>query len=140
MKIGYSKTAAATPAFALIAEGWNEQVQEGLTPDLRGDCPVAWTSQMLFAEREDCEIVGVLCWVHDDITNAFVVSLGYVEPTSRRRGTFRELYAVLQKRASEQNISRIVFQVHTENATAQEVLKRLDLPVTSLVYEAILSP
>ena len=140
MSIGYSKSAAATPAFALIAEGWNEQVQEGMTPDLRGDCPIAWTSQVLHAEREDGELVGVLCWVHDDVTNAYVVSLGYVEPTSRRRGIFRELFVALQKRATEQNISRLVFQVHADNGVAHDVLKRLGVPTASVAYEAILNP
>ena len=140
MTIAYSKSAAATPAFALIAEGWNDVVQEGMTPDLRGDCPVAWTSQVLYAEREDGELVGVLCWVHDDVTNAYVVSLGYVEPTSRRRGVFRELFVALRTRAAEQNIWLIVLQAHAHNGAAHEVLKRLGIPLASLVYETVLGP
>ena len=75
MKIVYRKSAAATPAFALIIEGWNDLVQDGFTPDLRGDCPIDWHNQVLHYERDDGEIVGVLCFGHDDVTNAYVMSL-----------------------------------------------------------------
>ena len=121
MKVGYSKSAAATPAFALIAEGWNELVQEGMTPDLRGDSPVAWTQQVLFYARED-EIVGVLCFSHDDVCNAYVLSLAYVEPTSRRQGVFRVLWQELVKRASEAGVSRVMANIHESNNVAMAAM------------------
>ncbi len=138
MKIEYRKSAAATPAFALITEGWNELVQDGFTSELLGVCPVDWHNEVLHYERDDGEIVGVLCWQHDDVTNAFVVSLGYVEPTSRRRGVFRELYAELRQRADAKGVGRIAFQVHPMNVGAIEVVKKLGVGLAVLTYETIL--
>lgn len=138
MKIEYRKSAAATPAFALIAEGWNELVQDGMTTDLRADCPVDVCNEVLHYERDDGEIVGVVCWFNNEVTNAFVVSLAYVEPTSRRHGVFRELYAKLRDRALTASISRIVFQVHPQNAGMVEVVKKLGAMVVSLTFDTIL--
>ena len=137
MKIEYRKSAAATPAFALITEGWNELVQDGFTSELLGVCPVDSRNEVLHYAR-DGEIVGVLCWQRDDVTNAFVVSLGYVEPTSRRRGVFRELYAELRQRADAKEVGRIVFQVHPMNVGAIEVVKKLGAGLSVLTYETIL--
>ena len=138
LKLGYSKYAAATPAFALIAEGWNELVQEGLTPDLRADCPVSWTNRVLFAAREDGEIVGALCFHYDEIVNAFTVTLGYVEPTSRRQGVFRQLWDALLARAAAEKITRVFTLAHVNNGVMQDVMKRLGQPIASLGYETII--
>ena len=67
VKIVYNRQAASTAAFALIAEGWNELVQEGLTPDGKGFCVVDATDHVLYAEREDGEIVGVVCYQEQPI-------------------------------------------------------------------------
>ena len=138
MKLGYSKTAAATPAFALIAEGWNELVQEGLTPDMRGDCPVSWTNSVIFAARDDGEIVGVVCYNPCDVTKSFVVSLGYVEPTSRKQGVFRELWAALVVKAKEAHVARVVVDVSVQNSAALAILRHLGVPAASCAHELIL--
>ena len=138
MKVGYSKSAAATPAFALVAEGWNELVQEGLTPDLRADCPVGPTTQVLYVDRdEDREIIGVLCYDFDAGSRQITVTLAYVEPTSRRNGVYRELWAELQRRAVELNALRITHIVHTGNMVMREVLQRLGQSVAGLSYETL---
>ena len=138
MRIGHSKSAAATPAFALIAEGWNELVQEGLTPDLRADWQSGANSQVLYADRdEDREIVGVLCFVVDDATQHLTVTMAYVEPTSRRQGVYRELWAALLHRAAELKAARVTLAVHVDNVVMHEVMKRLGQPVVGLTYETL---
>jgi GNAT superfamily N-acetyltransferase len=138
MKIGYSKSAAATPAFALIAEGWNELVQDGLTPDLRGNSPVDWPNQVLYAAREDGEVVGVLCYGRDDVLNAFLVTLAYVEPTSRRQGVFRELWGVLLDKAKDQKIGRVILDVNVANRVALDTMGHLGVLPVSISHELIL--
>jgi L-amino acid N-acyltransferase YncA len=80
----------------------------------------------------------VLCWRRDGAANAFVVTLGYVEPTSRRRGVFRELHSELRKRADAEGVGRIMFQVHPANVDAVEVARKLGAGLASLSFETIL--
>jgi L-amino acid N-acyltransferase YncA len=137
MKIVHSKQASNTAAFALIAEGWNELVQEGFTPDWQGFSPVDATDQVLYAEREDGEIIGVLAYQHYEPFGQFYVKLGYVEPTSRKQGVYRALYEALLKRATPDKVSRITSSVHVDNVTMQEVMKRLGRPLVGLTYETL---
>ena len=133
-----SKSAIATPAFELIAEGWNFLVQEGLSPDYRGVCPVDWHNSVLYACTSDGgEVVGVLTYQHDDVCNAYVVSLVYVEPTSRKQGVFRALWTALLDRAKEKNVSRVILEVSVRNAPAKAAMSRLGADPERVVYELI---
>jgi GNAT superfamily N-acetyltransferase len=135
MRIEYSKRASKTPAFALMAEGWNELVQEGFTPEGDGVSPVKPDNEVLFAVGDDADVVGVLAYALDAPANAYVVSLAYVEPSSRKRGVFKALIAQLQKLAREDRVDRIELQAAVENAPFQAVLRHLNRPVVSVVYE-----
>jgi RimJ/RimL family protein N-acetyltransferase len=137
VKVVYSKQASNTASFALIAEGWNELVQEGFTPDGQGFCPVDGNDQVLYAEREDGEIIGVLAYQHYGPLGQFYVKLGYVEPTSRKQGVYRALYEALLKRAATDKIGRITSTVSVENVAMQEVMKRLGRPLVGLAYETM---
>ena len=138
MKIVHSKSASDTPAFALIAEGWNELVQTGMTPDGRGDSPVTWKNEVLFAVRDDGEIVGVLCYEHQEPVNAFEVTLAYVEPTSRKQGVYSELYAALIAKAKERAVIRIGVTANADNRAMLEVLAKLNSRLVSFSYETLL--
>ena len=135
MKVVYSKQASDTPAFALIAEGWNELVQMGLTPEGRGDSPVRHKTEVLFAVRDDNEIVGVLCFEKVEQFNQFWISLGYVEPTSRKQGVYTALYAELITRAKDEKVSRIVGSVRADNKPMQKVMVKLGRKLVDLIYE-----
>jgi len=133
-----SKSAAATPAFELIAEGWNVLVQEGLSPDYRGVCPVDWHNAVLYAcPGDEGEVVGVLTYSHDDVCNAYLVSLAYVEPTSRRQGVFRAMWAALLDRAKEKNVARVILEVSVRNAPAKAAMGRLGAEPERVVYELV---
>jgi L-amino acid N-acyltransferase YncA len=135
MKVGYSDRAASTAAFALIAEGWNEMVQDGHTPEGQGFCPVAADDRVLYAERDDGEIVGVLCFREHEALHEFVITLAYVEPTSRRQGAWRLLYAALGARGKLSSVHRVSCWVHVDNLVAQEALKHMGKLVVGLMYE-----
>ena len=136
-----SKSAIATPAFELIAEGWNFLVQEGLSPDYRGVCPVDWHNAVIYAcvgdRPGDGDVVGVLCYQHDDVCNAYVVSLAYVEPTSRKEGVFRAMWAALLDRAKEKNVARVILEVSVRNAPAKAAMGRLGAEPERVVYELV---
>ena len=50
-----------------------------------------------FASSDDGDVVGVLTWTHHKELDLFEVTLGYVEPSSRKRGVFREMFADLMQ-------------------------------------------
>lgn len=133
MKVAYSDQAASTPAFALIAEGWNEMVQDGHTPEGQGFCPVEREDHVLYAGRDEGEIVGVLCF-HEQFS-AIVITLAYVEPTSRRQGVWRLLYAALGARGKLTSINRVSCWVHVDNVAAHEALKHMGKLVVGVMYE-----
>ena len=133
-----SKSAIATPAFELIAEGWNFLVQDGLSPDYRGVCPVDWHNKVLYAlSGKDGDVIGVLTYQHDDVCNAYVVSLAYVEPTSRKEGVFRAMWAALLDRAKEKNVARVILEVSVRNAPAKAAMGRLGAEPERVVYELV---
>ena len=133
--IGYSHQASNTRAFALLAEGWNDLVQEGLTPDLMGTCPVSSASEVLYAVSQDSDIVGVLTWEHHRDWGVFEVTLGYVEPSSRKQGVFSALYGALLDAARKAGASSIRFQLHPANTVARAVLLKRKGQVASVLYE-----
>lgn len=139
VKIAFDHQAANTLAFALVAEGWNELVQVGHTLEGQGFCPVEPSDHVLYAEREDGEMIGVLCFRALPALGECHVSFVYVEPTSRRQGVFRLLLAALEAQAKAKQLSRIRGNVHANNAGMQAVLQRLAKPVVGLMYEAYVS-
>jgi len=132
MLIEHSLRADKTPAFALLAEGWNELVQEGLTPEGQGLSPVAPSHEVLYAFSDAGDIVGVIAFEVEDTTAK--VSLAFVEPSSRKRGVFRALLAFM-KAAEHLGIDRIEIEAPVENQPFQAVMRRLNSPAISVRYE-----
>lgn len=133
MNIGYSKSAGSTPAFALIAEGWNELVQEGITPDGLALCPVKAEDEVLYAISPDGDVVGVLVYGADPLGNACSVKLAYVEPSMRKRGVLKALLAALKVEAEKFGF-RVVIETPS-NSTVQAVMRHMNMPIASVVYE-----
>ncbi|WP_113152763.1 GNAT family N-acetyltransferase [Nitratireductor sp. OM-1] len=135
IQIGYSRRAASTQAFAMIAEGWNDLVQEGFTPDLVGTCPVNANSEVIYAVSSDGDVVGVLTWEYRDDKDAYEVTLGYVEPSSRQQRAFTEMFKTLHDRAQSKGVSTVYVPVHPNNEVARLVLAKLKASAVSVVYE-----
>lgn len=135
VQIGYSKRAASTKAFAIIAEGWNELVQEGHTPDLVGTCPVNAGSEVIYAVSTDGDVVGVLTWEHHVEKDAFEVTLGYVEPSSRQQRVFTQMFKSLHDRARAEGVSTVHVPIHPANKVAKIVVEKLHGQVISMIYE-----
>ena len=133
MRIEHSQRAAKTPAFALLAEGWNELVQEGFTPEGDGLSPVKPDDEVLFAASPEGDIVGVVAYgVSDGVCE---VSLVYVEPSSRKRGVFKALLGALRETAKARGATRVVVEAPIENAPFQAIMRRLNSPAVSVVFE-----
>lgn len=82
--VKHDQSASNTAAFAIMAEAWNELVQDSLTPDNQGLPPYSAASQVLYAVSDESDIVGVLVFAVE--AGALALQLIYVEPTSRRQG------------------------------------------------------
>ena len=134
VRIEYSQSALNTPAFALIAEGWNSMVQEGWSLDDDAVPPLSADSRVLFAANDkDGDIVGVLTWtVHKTVATLGVV---YVEPSSVQSGVFKQLMAALVERLKAEKVGHVRFQVHIDNKNAQAALRHLDQKPHALVYD-----
>jgi len=132
MRIEHNERAADTHAFALIAEGWNELVQDGLTPQGNPLSPIAANDEVLYALGDDPDdVIGVLVY---SLTPQFAtVEFVYVEPTSRRRGVFKALLGRLAARVAPLGIGHIDFADSNRNAPFKEVLKHLGGPVLGVV-------
>lgn len=105
--IEHSPSAAKTPAFALVTEGWNEIVQEGLSPDGLGVTPFDGRSEVLFVSDNDREPVATVVYHHDPRTALVTIQLVYVEYSSRRRGYLRALLTDLTRIAKERGAQAI---------------------------------
>lgn len=130
MEIAYSRSCANTAAFALLVEGWNELVQEGITPDGLAVCPVGADCECLFAYSADGDIVGAIAFKYVKETDALSVVLAYVEPSSRKRGVFSALLADLKNRATSR-ASQIVVNVPAVNDGGLETAQKMGVLVES---------
>lgn len=136
--VKYDRRASNTEAFAILAEAWNEMVQDGYTPDNVGTPPINPETEVIYAISKDGDIVGVLAWQHDVQNAAYVVSLAYVEPSSRKQGVFREMFKALCARAYSVGVSKIVSVVHVKSPGV-EVFRRVGGSPVSVTYEQIVS-
>lgn len=121
----YNKSCLLTEAFTLIAEGWNEIVQSGLTPDLMGSPPLSDDTEILYAVGPDNDLVGFLAFEYQSRQRAYAVRLVYVEPSSRRKGVFKALTRELFARAGMEDVAKITCDITPNNAAATAALKSI---------------
>jgi GNAT superfamily N-acetyltransferase len=138
VKIGYSKRANLTHGFAILAEGWNELVQDGFTPDGVAQSPVLATDEVLYAVSTDGDIVGALAFRAED--EAICVHLSYVEPSSRRRGIYQQMFEALLSKARERGTIKITSEVAFENRDMQAVMRRTGRSPVATVFEMTVKP
>lgn len=122
VELKHSKSVTRTAAFALVAEGWNEIVQEGITPDLLGLPPFTVDSQVIYAKSEDGDIVGVVVVQH--MSDVLQVQLAYVEPSSRKAGVFRKLMVAARELGETQGAFGLRVNVPSDSDIA-DVLRRM---------------
>jgi GNAT superfamily N-acetyltransferase len=134
MRVDYSQSAANTDAFALIAEGWNELVQDGHTPDQDAISPVGPGDEVLYAIGKDGDIVGVLTFKVGERPGVARITLAYVEPSSRKRGVFKDLVAELRRLCKERGLTRIDGVIAPQNDLAQYAVKELGGYPQSVVF------
>lgn len=136
-QVVYNKSCAATDAFALIVEGWNELVQEGFTADRVATPPISSSTEVLYAVNSDSyggDIVGVLAFDYVPGRNVYEVGLCYVEISSRRQGVFKGLVEALRVHAHDTGVAHLVFDVTPNNAVALSALKAVGLRPERVSY------
>ncbi|MCL4743872.1 MAG: GNAT family N-acetyltransferase [Burkholderiaceae bacterium] len=133
-KIAYDRRATSTYAFAILAEAWNEMVQDGLTPDNLGVPPISPDTEVIYAVGKDGDIVGVLAWNHDVHASAYEVTIAYVEPSSRQQGVFAEMIEDLCERAYAAGVAKIVSTVPA-GSVAVTAFKQVGGKQVSITYE-----
>lgn len=114
--LAHSLSAAKTPAFALVTEGWNELVQEGLTPDGLGVTSFDGSAEVLYILDNDQEPVAALVYSVDSRLRTIELHMAYVEHSSRRRGYFRALALELVKLAKGRGYQEIAVTLPTDSS------------------------
>ena len=135
VKVYYSKQASATDAFALLAEGYNELVQDGHTPERLGASPVGWSNEVYYADarrerdcRRDCLGAGAAA----RRTGGDAGLCRAVEPPPRHlQGAVRSACDHAKKRG----VRKIIHQIGVENATARTVMLATKALLTSQTFE-----
>ena len=140
MQIGHSKRAMSTPAAALIAEGWNALVQDGLVIEDLGTLDVLGTDSVVYATSDDGDNVGVLVYRFDAPRGLVWIMLVYVEPSSRRKGVFGEMMSALAAVCRKLSIDRVMFETHTDNKPMQAAMKSMEVPPVMVVYDLRIDP
>jgi ribosomal protein S18 acetylase RimI-like enzyme len=133
ISIGFSKSAFDTPAFALLAESWNELVQSGLTMDNDGLPPFGVDTKVLYATSGEGDIIGLLAWA--ELHGTAHVSMAYVEPSSRRRGVLKDLWGNMRSRLQAAQITRVCTQTHMDNDPFKAFMHYLLAPPKALMYQ-----
>ena len=137
MRIEHSLSALKTPAFAIIAEGWNELVQSGHTAEGVALCPVLGHDEVIYAVASDGDVVGVIAYrpAWSDRSEHGMISLAYVEPSSRKKGVFKAMYAMLKTSALRHKWLKITLDTPPENMELQSFLRHMDVSIATLSYE-----
>lgn len=133
MQVEHASAASASKAWPLIVEGVNELVQEGLLVDRCG-FPVNWDDQVLYAVSREGDVVGAVCYRKESWSNGAHISLGYVEPSSRRQGVYRLLFAALVERGKAEGLVQITGTVDAKNDAMQKTMAALGRKLTRLTY------
>ena len=135
MQINVCESAHRTPAFAIIAEGWNELVQTGQTPDGVASCPVQRDDAVVYAQLDNGEIVGVLVLSSGPAEDFMRLVLAYVEPSMRRKAVFRSLLAEALTVAKKRGADRLVIESMAGSDALQVVMRKIGVPVARVIHE-----
>ena len=131
-----SAKAANTPAYAIISEGWNEQVQEGLTDDL-WSAAVQPSDQVLYAvDDKDGEFLGVLTYNVDTVSEDITITLAYVEPSSRQLGIFKSMLSELRTKGGKGK--KVLLTVWASNKIGHLVAQKLGFMPGMVEYRRVL--
>ncbi len=111
--IEHAQSAGASPAWLLLVEGFNEISQDGFSTR---KIMIRPEDQVLYIRSGDGDIVAALSYRIDSNNRALLVSLVYVEPSSRRLGLFKALWHELSIRAKNADCDHIQAEVHAADA------------------------
>lgn len=114
-----------TPVLALVVQGWHEGLTQGYLDPFEN--PINWDDEAIYATHNDGEIVGVLCWAHQEWNKVAVIRFGYVKPEYRRQGIYGFLHADFMDAAKEKKVLRISSATFIRNIPVRgAALKRGD--------------
>lgn len=131
VKIARYEKIGRSPAVPLIPRAWLELLDAGLME--RTHIPVFSGSPVVVALAPSGAAVGFLHWYAQDDGQAWVV-LGWIDPTWRRRGIYRRLYADLREQCLAQGIPAISGGTDAGNAGMLATAAALGRKVTGAIY------
>lgn len=131
-KTSGASRADEAPCVALIHEGVNEIVQEGVAIGHGLDFQVRQDDAVVFAQADTGEMIGVICYRR--VCGQAHVSLVYVEPSSRRQGVFTAMWQELRLRLSTSGMSEVRLAFHVQNTAAVAVASKLRLEPLSVTH------
>jgi ribosomal protein S18 acetylase RimI-like enzyme len=121
MDIQHEAQAGGSRAWTLVVEGHFWLSNDGLAAHA-GGLPTGWDDELLCTWVGE-EPIGVLTYRVVKADREAVVTLLYVEPSSRHTGVAKALLAALVARATQARLRRVVCEAHVDNAAFVKLLE-----------------
>lgn len=119
----FERTAETSQALALIHEGVSELWQEGLSPTQYLKFPVGPDNRVIHVLSADEDPVGVICYRLDG--PEAIVTLIYVEPSSRRAGLATKLWQAMLEDLEATPAKTVRVDVSSVNFGGRDLVKAL---------------
>lgn len=120
-----------TPAMKLLAKGWHELLEHGFTDSI---VMLGWDDQGIMATLDGTPI-GVIAFSESTGDDTLWIKIGYVVPTYRRCGVYRQMWDALVKLARERKLKEIQGATDPRNERMIRVNERLGRSVRALFYK-----
>jgi RimJ/RimL family protein N-acetyltransferase len=129
-----SARAGTTPAFAILFEGQNELVQDGFTDDSYA-LAVSPDDHVIYAvDDKDGEFLGIIAYRFDEANDTTLLTLAYVEPSSRQKGIFKDMLHILDTEMKAKHNRRLMLNVWTANKIGHLVAQKCGFTVGWVEY------
>ena len=133
----YAKVVGVSPAWRLVLEGHGWIGANGHDFS-RDGFPTSKTDEAVYGVEAAGEIVAVLCWRRSELEREVEITLLYVEPSSRRLGWGRRLFAAMVEKLPNEDFDRVLVSVHAQNEEAEAALLGFGFSMLSKQFVAAL--
>lgn len=130
-KIEHEKQFCGTDAWML---GYQAVVELHKQGNISKNYIITWDDQVLVARTNRGTLAGLIAYRHLEHERSFLITLGYVKPTYRQRGVYRQLWDALVERAQKEEIREIDSGTYLNNKRMQKVMPKLGRKLTTFNY------
>lgn len=136
--IKHYKRIDRSDALPLLAQGWHEQIQDGLISEWIIPVYGGWPA--IVAYNAAGQPVGFIHYTSPEDDATIHIRFGYVHPDWRRNGCYRQLYSRLREMMDAEGVRAITGGTHWKNDKLQAAAKAAGRELESYAYVDRLRP